>query len=183
MFTPKALPALAALAVLAGGCAAVAPAHTGDARYGLGAPLDEITLAGWNIDVAPDGRGLPPGRGSVAQGLVVYESKCISCHGEKGVGGSANRLAGGSVKSKPQVKTIGSFWPHATTIYDYVNRAMPWDRPQSLPPDDVYAVTAYLLFINGIVAENSTLDATSLPRVRMPNRDGFNPVDPRPDTR
>lgn len=183
MSTPRAGLALASLALVAVGCAVVAPAPTGGQRYGLGTPLDERVLAGWNIDVAPDGAGLPPGRGNVAQGRTVYESKCVSCHGEKGVGGPANRLAGGSVKSRPQVKTVGSFWPHATTIYDYVNRAMPWDRPQSLAPDEVYAVTAYLLFINGIVPESATLDAVSLPRVRMPNRDGFNPVDPRPDTR
>jgi len=176
------LGALVALAVLAG-CSTTGPGdQPARARYGIGSPLGERELAGWNIDVAPDGAGLPPGKGDVAAGRRVYEAKCAHCHGAKGEGKPANRLAGGTVKpGVTPVKTVGSFWPYATTIYDYVNRTMPWDRPQSLKPDEVYAVTAYILHLSGIVPENTTLDAASLPKVRMPNRDGFIP-DPRPDT-
>ncbi len=151
-------------------------------RYGLGRPLTDRELAGWNIDVNADGKGLPPGSGSVARGQAVYESKCATCHGAKGEGKPANPLVGGTMRPPDFVKTVGSYWPYATTLFDYVNRAMPWDRPQSLTADDVYAVSAYILYLNGIVPASQVLDASSLPRVRMPNRDGFT-TDPRPDTR
>lgn len=151
--------------------------------YNLGRVASETEIAGWNIDITPDGAGLPRGSGTVKQGAEIYAASCAACHGAKGEGTVADRLVGGigSLNTAKPLKTVGSFWPYATTIYDYINRAMPYTAPQSLTPDQVYAVTAYLLHLNGIVAADASLDATSLPKVRMPNRDGFRP-DPRPDT-
>lgn len=158
------------------------PAAASAQGYGLGRKVTEQDLAAWNIDVAPDGRGLPRGSGSVAQGKAVYDAQCASCHGAKGEGKPADRLVGGvgSLGSRTPVKTIGSFWPYATTVYDFVYRAMPFQAPQSLKPDEVYAVTAYLLHLNGLLPADAVLDQASLPKVRMPNRDGFF-ADPRPD--
>ncbi len=178
LFRMRAAAALLALA------AVPAQAQT----YGLGLLASERDLAAWNIDVTPDGAGLPPGSGSVARGRQVYESQCAACHGVKGEGKPADALVGGQgslnraqADGKPPLKTIGSFWPYATTVFDFINRAMPYNAPQSLKPDEVYAVTAYLLHLNGILPSDAVLDASTLPRVRMPNRDGF-VVDGRPDT-
>ncbi|MFC7477756.1 c-type cytochrome [Dankookia sp. GCM10030260] len=145
------------------------------AEFGRPASPEEIRL--WDIDVRPDGRGLPEGRGSVARGSQVFEENCAACHGESGQGGIADRLAGGngSLASDHPVKTVGSFWPYATTLFDYVRRAMPYPAPQTLSDDDTYAVVAYLLNLNGIVPADATLDRASLPAIRMPNRDGFVP--------
>jgi S-disulfanyl-L-cysteine oxidoreductase SoxD len=153
-------------------------------RYGLGKKIAEHDLAAWDIDVRPDGAGLPPGRGSVAQGKEIYLAKCSACHGESGEGSPMDRLAGGQgtlATAKP-VKTIGSYWPYATTLFDYVRRTMPFTAPQTLGNDDVYALTAYLLSLNGILANDAVLDAKTLPRVEMPNRKNFVP-DPRPDVK
>lgn len=149
--------------------------------HDLGKKATASEIAGWNIDIAPDGEGLPSGTGSVAEGKLVYDQKCAVCHGAKGEGKPADRLVGGigSLKTKP-VMTIGSFWPYATTVYDYVYRAMPYTNPQSLTADEVYAVTGYLLHLNGIVGADAVMDAASLPKVQMPNRAGF-VADPRPD--
>jgi cytochrome c len=143
--------------------------------YGIGHPVDAGTVAAWNIDVSPDGRGLPPGSGDVATGRQVFESKCAACHGVKGEGGLGDRLVGGlgSLTSAHPVKTVGSYWPYATTLFDYIRRAMPYNAPQSLQPDEVYAVSAFLLNANGIVPDGTRLDAATLPKVKMPNRDGF----------
>lgn len=151
-------------------------------RYGFGNPATEAEIAAWNIDVAPNGVGLPPGHGTVLQGAIVYAGKCASCHGVTGTEGPHNRLVGGqgSLNSDHPVKTIGSFWPHATTLYDYIFRAMPFTAPQSLTPDEVYSLVAWLLHQNGIVPKDAVLDARTLPAVRMPNRGGF-VSDPRPD--
>lgn len=145
------------------------------AEFGRPASPEEIRL--WDIDVRPDGKGLPEGRGSVVRGGQVFEESCASCHGERGQGGIADRLAGGngSLASAHPVKTVGSFWPYATTLFDYVRRAMPYPAPQTLSDDDTYAVVAYILNLNGIVPADATLDRASLPVIRMPNRDGFVP--------
>ena len=151
--------------------------------YRLGTPLTPAVVAPWNIDATPDGSGLPPGRGSVAAGKAVYAAQCAACHGAQGEGTLADRLVGGagSLASAQPVRTVGSFWPYATTLYDFIYRAMPYTAPQSLQPAEVYAVTAYLLHLNGIVPADAVLDARSLAAVRMPNRGGF-VGDPRPDT-
>jgi mono/diheme cytochrome c family protein len=141
----------------------------------LGRPLTPEEVAGVDITVAPDGSGLPPGSGSVATGAAVYASKCQGCHGLEGSGKPQDRLTGGigTIAKPGQTKTAVSFWPRATTLFDYIRRAMPLPNPQSLTNDDVYAVTAYLLSIDGVVGKDVTLDAKSLPKVKMPNREGF----------
>jgi S-disulfanyl-L-cysteine oxidoreductase SoxD len=160
---------------------ASAPVCAGTA--GLGTVPSPELLRAWDIDVAPDGRGLPPGSGSVVAGKQLYAKLCAACHGAHGEGGPMDRLVGGrgTLTSAKPVKTIGSFWPYATTVFDYIRRAMPFNAPQSLADDEVYALTAYLLFLNGVVEETTVLDAQTLADVRMPNRDGF-VGDPRPDT-
>jgi len=127
------------------------------------------------VSIPPDGTGLPPGRGTPAQGAVIYAQKCQNCHGEKGGGQPNDRLVGGqgTLASKAPVRTIGSYWPYATTLFDYVRRAMPYTQSHSLADDEVYAVTAYLLYLNGIIAETSVMDADTLPKVRMPNHENF----------
>ncbi|MBO9537041.1 cytochrome c [Herbaspirillum sp.] len=167
------------LALLAGVAAGAAGAQT----YGIGHPVSERELAPWNIDVDARGAGLPPGSGSVARGRAVYAQTCAACHGERGQGTPADALVGGkgSLASATPLKTIGSFWPYATTVFDFINRAMPYNAPKSLSANDVYAVTAYLLHLNGIVGADAVLDAGNLAAVRMPNRDGF-VSDSRPDT-
>jgi len=151
--------------------------------YGLGREATDKEIVGWNIDVPPSGEGLPEGSGSVPEGKEVYQAQCLSCHGADGKSGQMDRLVGGkgTLASDSPVKTVGSYWPYATTLYDYVHRAMPFHSPQSLSPDETYAVTAYVLHLNGIVDKSTTLDAASLPKIKMPNRDGFVRPDPRPD--
>lgn len=145
------------------------------ADFGRLATPEEIKL--WDIDVRPDGTGLPEGSGSVARGRQVFGENCASCHGEHGEGGLADRLTGGagSLTSARPIKTVGSFWPYATTLFDYVRRAMPYPTPQTLSDDDTFAVVAYILSLNGLVPTDSTLDHANLPAIRMPNRDGFVP--------
>ena len=153
----------------------VAPGH------GIGTPLTEQELAAWNIDIAPDGRGLPAGSGDVATGAHLFAAKCAACHGAQGQGGLGDPLVGGQgtlTSAKPK-RTVGSYWPYATTLFDYIRRAMPYNAPESLSADEVYALSAFLLNQNGIVAADARLDAASLPRVVMPNRQGF-VADPRP---
>jgi mono/diheme cytochrome c family protein len=144
----------------------------------FGQPITPADIAPWDISIGPDGAGLPPGRGTPRQGETVYAAKCQACHGEKGVGGPNDPLVGGIgslAPDKPPVKTVGSYWPYATTLFDYVRRAMPFQEPKSLTNDELYAVSAYILNLNGIVGPSDVLDSQSLPRVRMPNRDGFIP--------
>lgn len=157
---------------------------TSDERFGFGQPASDDEIAGWDIDVAPDGTGLPPGSGSVQQGEELYARLGAKCHGAQGEGTDvAPPLVGGqgTLNTDAPVKTVGSFWPYATTLYDYIHRAMPADAPQSLTPDEVYALTAYVLYLNGIVPEDAVMDAQSLPQVVMPNHAGFTSPDPRPD--
>ncbi|MEO8714593.1 MAG: cytochrome c [Acetobacteraceae bacterium] len=148
----------------------------------IGRPATAGEIAGWNIDVAPDGKNLPPGSATVAQGGEVFATQCAACHGAKGEGGMGDRLAGGmgSLASAKPIKTVGSYWPYATTLFDYIRRAMPQNAPQSLSNNDVYAVSGYVLFLNGLLAETATVDASTLLAVKMPNREGF-VSDPRPD--
>jgi cytochrome c len=152
------------------------------ARLGIGTPATAEAIAAWDIDVRADGAGLPPGHGNVRDGAALYAARCAGCHGAKGEGAQADPLAGGqgSLGSKKPLRTVGSYWPHATTLFDYVRRAMPFDAPQSLSADETYAVSAYVLHLNGLLPENAELDAAALPKVAMPNRNGFT-SDPRPD--
>jgi cytochrome c len=168
--------------VLAAGAALVAGvAVAATPSPNLGRTPGAAELTSIDISITPDGSGLPAGAGTVEQGAAVYAAKCQACHGANGVGGPNDRLTGGigSLASGKPVKTIASYWPYATTVFDYVRRAMPITAPQSLSNDEVYAVTAYLLSIDGIVPKDARLDAGSLPKVRMPNRDGFVSWEPK----
>jgi len=151
-------------------------------KYGVGRPPTPEQIRDLGAAIAPDGTGLPEGSGTVAAGREIFAAKCSRCHGEKAAGGVGPVLVGGqgTLATARPLKTVGSFWPYATTVWDYVNRAMPFDQPGVLKPPEVYAVVAYLLNLNGIVGEDQVLDAKSLPKVKMPNRDGF-VADPRPD--
>lgn len=162
--------ALSALVCLVAGAALAAPL-----QYGFGKPASKAEIAGWDIDVRPDGMGLPKGRGSVDQGQAIYDEKCASCHGTFGESNSYLQLAGGvgSLGSDQPVRTTGSKLNYATTLWDYINRAMPFTAPQTLTPDEVYALTAYVLNLNDIVPADAVLDQDSLPKVKMPNRNGF----------
>lgn len=162
-----------ALAALLAACAAMPPAEPLALR--LGRPLAPAEAARADTTVFPDGRGLPPGRGSVAEGRALYVARCAACHGADGTGGSGGRLVGRAplTASPWPEKTVGQYWPYATTLYDYLRRAMPIDAPGSLGADEAYALSAWLLHANGIVAADAVLDAASLPAVRMPNREGF----------
>jgi mono/diheme cytochrome c family protein len=153
-------------------------------HYGFGRPATPAQIAAWDIDVAPDGRNLPAGHGSVAHGREVYKMQCAVCHGANGEGALGDKLAGGmgSLATPKPVKTVGSFWPYATTLFDYVRRAMPLNAPQSLSNEDVYAVCGYVLFLNGLVSESAVIDAGTLISLKMPNREGF-VGDPRPDVK
>jgi len=154
-------------------------------RYGFGSTPSQSELDQF-FAVMPDGRGLPPGSGSVEQGKAIYTAQCAACHGAELQGGLGDRLIGGrgtlvnDDPTKGPVKTIESYWPYATTIFDYVKRTMPFNAPDSLSNDQVYAVTAYILSEAKIVPPDTMLDAVSLAAVKMPNRDGFIP-DPRPE--
>src|SRR5580704_5437351 len=145
----------------------------------FGQPISPADAAAWDISIGPDGVGLPPGSGTPAQGAVVYAQKCAMCHGDKGEGKINARLVGGQITGDgPVVKTVGSYWPYATTLFDFVRRAMPWNQPKSLTNDEVYAVSAYVLRMNNIIGENDVMDEKTLPQVKMPNRDGFIPLYP-----
>jgi S-disulfanyl-L-cysteine oxidoreductase SoxD len=142
----------------------------------LGRVATPEEIASWDISIGPDGAGLPPGSGTPKQGEAVYAQKCVACHGERGAGKPNDQLVGGQGTlpgDKAAMKTVGSFWPYATTVFDYVRRAMPYNEPKSLTNDEVYAVVAYVLNLNGIIADNDTMDTLTLRQVKMPNRDGF----------
>jgi|HubBroStandDraft_4_1064222.scaffolds.fasta_scaffold04368_7 mono/diheme cytochrome c family protein len=176
MFTPK----LACLFPLA--ASFFVPSVCGVQGPNLGRPLTPEEIRKIDITVVPDGRGLPAGSGSVTAGAAVYAKACQSCHGEKGAGRPQDQLTGGvgTLASGKPVKTPASYWPAATTLFDYIRRAMPITSPQSLTNDEVYAVTAYILSIDGIIPSDAVLDAKSLPRVKMPNKDGFISWWPKP---
>ena len=161
-------------------CTAVLAAQS--PKFDVGRPATPEEIRELGAAIAPDGTGLPQGAGSVEEGRAIFAARCARCHGERGQGDVGPTLVGGrgSLNTPRPLKTVGSFWPYATTVWDYVNRAMPFDEPGLLKPSEVYAVVAYVLNLNGIVAADSVMDAKSLPKVRMPNRDGF-VADPRPD--
>ena len=167
---------------------AVTAAQSPPQRYGLGKPAPQELITRLDTDVRPDGTGLPPGRGTASDGAGVYARQCAACHGAKGEGGQGDVLVGAEPpgiapfgpqyeqwrRDRPDVPfTVGNFWPYATTLFDYVRRAMPYNESKSLTNDEVYAVVAYILQLNGVVGENDTVDARTLPKVKMPNRDGF----------
>jgi len=179
---------IAAAALVAAACA-TAPSMSAKASPptgGFGKPISEADLAMWNIDIrASDGGGLPAGRGSVADGKKVYDAKCLDCHGPDAKGGSVyGTMVGGigSFTTNTRVVTPGSMYPYAPILFDYIRRTMPMDKPQSLTNDEVYALAAYLLNLNGLAPADAVMDATSLAKVQMPNRDGFI-KDDRPDTK
>jgi S-disulfanyl-L-cysteine oxidoreductase SoxD len=168
---------LVAGAAMIGMAMAAAPVRAADAPR-FGQPIAPADLAPWDISVGPDGAGLPPGRGTAREGETVYAAKCQACHGEKGVGRPNDVLVGGFgtiASDRPAVKTVGSYWPYAVTLFDYVRRAMPYNETKALTNDEVYAVAAYVLQLNGVIGVDDALDAQSLPKVKMPNRDGFIP--------
>lgn len=141
----------------------------------LGEPATTAEIAAWDMNVFPDGKGLPPARGNAVEGRAVYDSHCAACHGPRGAGGNADELVGGKhgLTDPTPDKTIGAYWPYATTIFDFVRRSMPLDKPGSLSDNQVYALTAYLLYLEGIIGEQAEMNATTLPQVKMPNREGF----------
>ena len=170
---------LALFAIVALSRPAAAQTH-----FGIGHAVTPAQIASWNIDVAPDGRNLPAGKGTVSKGRDIYAAQCAACHGAQGEGGIGDKLVGGigSLATATPVKTVGSYWPYATTLYDYIRRAMPLAAPQSLSNEDVYAVSGYVLFLNGLVGDDAVIDAKTLGALKMPNRDGFI-EDPRPDVK
>jgi len=177
----------AAVVALVGGTSFSALAGSGyGGPYGFGSPADPAAVAIIDIDVVPDGRGAPPGEGTYEQGKMVYAEQCSACHGDdmaspvKGTGAAPLRGGRGTLASEGPKKTVESYWPYASTLYDYVRRAMPFNAPGSLSNDDVYAVVAYVLGEGEVVDKGMTMNADALAAVEMPNRDGFVP-DPRPD--
>ena len=171
-----------AASLIAFAAAATSFGFAQSARYQIGRPPTPEEIKAADTAVGPDGRELPSGSGSATRGKEIYAGHCARCHGATAREGPDAPLVGGigTLNTDEPLKTVGSYWPYATTLWDYINRAMPFDRPGVLSANDVYAVTAYILFLNGIVGEGDTVDRRTLPQVRMPNREGFD-RDPRPD--
>jgi len=163
---------------------AAVPLAAQSPTYSVGRPPTPEEIRALGSAIAPDGEGLPEGSGTVAAGREVFAAQCSRCHGPNGEGNVGPVLVGGqgTLASPRPLKTVGSYWPYATTLWDYINRAMPFDQPGLLKPPDVYAAVAYVLNLNGIIREDQVIDASSLPKIVMPNRNGFIP-DPRPKTR
>ena len=170
--------------LVAGILLATGTASSAQSPYGIGRTATPAEIAGWNIDVGPDGRGLPLGSGSVSHGREVYQKQCAACHGDQGQGGIGDRLVGGQgtlATSKP-IRTVGSYWPYAPPLFDYIRRAMPQNAPGSLSNEDVYAVSAYILHLNGLLPADAALDAKTMTAIKMPNRKMF-VDDARPDVK
>jgi S-disulfanyl-L-cysteine oxidoreductase SoxD len=160
------LAAFAALALAGAGAVAAGP--------NLGRPIAPGDIAPWDISIQPDGAGLPPGGGTPAQGAKIFAQKCAACHGENARGGINAALVGGDkIVNLDSNRTIANFWPYATTVFDYIRRAMPWPQPRSLNDNEVYALTAYILSENKLIGPDDSMNSDTLPKVRMPNRDGF----------
>jgi hypothetical protein len=157
---------LLGLALASGAAAAVGP--------NLGRPVTPAEIAAWDISIQPDGSGLPLGGGTPAQGAKIFAEKCAACHGENARGGRNATLVGGApIANMDSTRTIANFWPYATTLFDYIRRAMPWPQPHSLSDNEVYALTAYILAENKLIGQDDSMNSDTLPKVRMPNRDGF----------
>lgn len=178
MFTPSGMPAAFGLALCLAASAASADGP------GLGKALTEADITAWDISIEPDGKGLPLGAGTPAQGAHIYAEKCASCHGPEGKAGItgvtaaplAPLVGGGPITDiSAAMKRIANFWPYSTTLFDYIRRSMPWQQPRTLSDDEVYSLTAYILALNKLIGDNDTMNAQTLPKVRMPNRDGFIP--------
>ena len=169
MFTHKLPGPAVALALALGSGAAIAEGPD------LGKPIDPAEIAVWDISILPDGTGLPPGGGTPVKGARIYSQRCALCHGENGKGGPFAPMVGGRplTDSIETAKTIANFWGYSTTVFDFIRRAMPWQQPRSLSNDEVYALTAYILAENKLIAQNDSMNAETLPKVRMPNRNGF----------
>src|SRR5437764_15413335 len=172
---------IALFAAFALACAV--PVHA-QSTYGIGRAAAPAEIAGWNIDVDRYGNNLPPGSGTVKHGHDVFDQQCAACHGAKGEGGVGDQLVGGlgTLATAKPVRTVGSYWPYAPTLFDYIRRAMPQNAPQSLSNDDVYAVSAYIVNLNGLLPADATLDAKTLAAIKMPNRNMF-VGDSRPDVK
>jgi mono/diheme cytochrome c family protein len=169
---------LAALALVAVAGAATA---ADKASPHLGRPATAAEIAQGDISIDPSGAGLPPGSGSVGQGAALFVAKCQVCHGPSGQNGPMDRLTGGmgTITSKAPIQTVSSYWPYATTLFDYIRRAMPLTAPRSLTNDEAYALAAYVLSIDGIVPKDAVMDPAALPKVQMPNRNGFISAEPK----
>jgi len=159
---------------LAAAFATLASAGALAAGPDLGKPITPAEIAAWDISVSPNGDGLPPGSGTPMQGAAVFAQKCAACHGESAKGGvNAALVGGGPIERIDSARTIRNFWPYSTTLFDYIRRAMPWPQPRTLSNDEVYALTAYILSENRLIAADAVMNAATLPQVKMPNRDGF----------
>lgn len=172
--------AVALLALVAASGGPSAQSQQAPPRFGFGRAASADEIKAWDIDVMPNGEGLPPGRGTSRDGAPIYARKCAVCHGATGTEGPFDVLVGREPRAgfpfgrdPTLVRTIGNYWPYATTLYDYINRAMPLDAPGSLSANEVYSLAAYLLWRNEIIADTAVIDAATLPRVRMPARDHF----------
>jgi S-disulfanyl-L-cysteine oxidoreductase SoxD len=160
--------------------ASATPAQTPDYKSVGRAPTQQ-EIEAWDISIGPDGKGLPPGQGSAKDGAPIFAAKCAVCHGDQGQGGKIGpRVVGGiadteTLASLRPVRSVGGYWPYATTVWDFIRRAMPRDQSGTLTPTEVYAVTAFILWKSGIIQEGDVLDAKTLPKVQMPNRNGFVP--------
>ena len=177
-------PLFALTAALALGTGAALAQNAGVPSPNLGKPLSEADIKAWDISVLPDGSNLPPGSGTSAQGAKIYAEKCLACHAEGGKGGGApgaGPLVGGAPLANgiETAKTIANYYAYATTVFDYIRRAMPYNAPRSLADNEVYALTAYILGLNKLIGDNDVMDAKTLPQVKMPNRDNF--ILPYPD--
>ena len=160
--------AAAALLLALGACFALAESPR------LGKPITEADVAAWDLSILGDGTNLPPGNGTAAEGAVIYAQKCVACHGENAKGGNNGSLVGGPPLDRIEAtKTIANFWGYPTTVFDFIRRAMPWPQPRTLSNNEVYALTAYIFALNKLIDEKDVMNAQTLPKVKMPNRDNF----------